>query len=526
MRLLSCAALAVVLVHASVVCGQTLQFTDVTAQAGLNAPFAFAMTGVPPDMLSMPAGGAVGDFNRDGWPDVFVLCGGHRPDALFINNGDGTFTDQAASWGVAVAHLGVGAAVGDYNHDGWPDIYVTSFGDPNSTGAPGQHKLYRNNGDGTFTDVAAAAGVAWTSLSMPDGWSAAWGDYDHDGDLDLAVAGWMNGSGGNKLFRNNGDGTFTDVTSVLNFDMTPVRGFAPRFCDMDGDLWPELLWVADFETSKYFINNRDGTFTEYTQPAGVGLDTNGMGQTVGDFDNDGRIDWYVTSIWRSPTIGGNMLYMNQGNHSYQELSRTAGVNDGGWGWGTVAVDLNHDGWLDIVETNGWWSGHVGEMNRVFLNNADGTFSEVAASVGMTFTGQGRGLVSLDYDRDGDMDILVFANDGNLALYRNDLSGPDTHWLEVRLDTSQRSDLPPDGIGARIEVTAGGLKQVRLIDGGSNYLSNSEPIAHFGLGASTTVQHVRVFWPDGTVTQRTRVPADRRITLRPLGRQTPRRVVFP
>lgn len=236
---------------------QVLQFSDRTAQAGLTAVNTVAPPPVSETWL-MTGGAAVGDFNNDGWQDVFVLGGPGAPDKLYINNHDGTFTDQAAAWGVAATHWGVGVAVGDFNNDGWLDIYVTSWG---TDGYSCQHKLYRNNKNGTFTDVAEIAGVQSTcnSLYVADGFGTAFGDYDLDGHLDLAVAGWLPGTGSNRLFHNNGDGTFNDTTAALNLDMTNEHGYSPRFLDMNGDGYPELLWVGDFGTSVYFINNKDGT---------------------------------------------------------------------------------------------------------------------------------------------------------------------------------------------------------------------------------------------------------------------------
>ncbi len=384
-------------------------FIEAATDAGLamtHAPFQSAQWAI----VVMTAGGAVGDFNNDGWQDLFVVSGGTEPDKLFINDGDGTFTDQAAAWGLTDQHRGVGAAVGDYNNDGWQDIYVTSLGLITAPVTTGAHRLYRNDAGTGFTEVAAAAGVNTTSTTQPDGFGSAFGDYDLDGDLDLFVAGWEFNSAGNRLFRNNGDGTFTDVTVAAGVLDLSVHGFAPHFVDMDGDRYPELLLAADFGTSRYFVNDGDGTFTDYTTESGTGLDGNGMGQAVGDINNDGLFDWYVSSIRTENTsLGtGNMLYLNLGGHSYTEISVAAGANDGGWGWGTVAVDLFHDGLVDLVETNGWPSDEwVNEQAKVFANNGDLTFDEIAPTCGFSHIGQGRGLVNFDADNDGDQDFVVF-----------------------------------------------------------------------------------------------------------------------
>lgn len=510
-------ALTTVVVGAVCLSGraQTVQYLEHTAACGIDASY-----GLPLSVGALPmyGGGSAGDFNRDGWQDLYIPLGGAGPDKLYINNRDGTFTDQAADWGVAATCLSIAGAVGDYNHDGWPDLYVTSFGN-GTTRQPGAHRLYRNNGDGTFTDVADAAGVRFTSPSAGDGFSAAWGDYDLDGDLDLAVAGWFENSGGNKLFRNNGDETFTDVTaSAILFDMMPVRGFTPRFVDMNRDRYPELLWIADYRTSRYFINNANGTFTEHTAASNVGIETNGMGQTIGDFNNDGRLDWYVTSIFSDGgPIGnpnGNMLYINQGGDVYSELSRVAHVNNGGWGWGTVAVDLNHDGWLDIVENNGWWTiEFVGEPMYAWLNVGTGMdYTNAGPAIGLADAYDGRGMLNFDMENDGDQDLVFFSWSEPVRVYRSSLLGTSANWLRVLLDTADRPDLAPDGIGSRVTVRAGGLTQVRHLDGGGNYLSQSETSAHFGLASALTIAELRIRWASGEQSTFRDLPVNQTITI--------------
>ncbi len=453
-------------------------------------------------LVNMTSGGVVGDFDNDGDQDIFIVVGGGTPDALYINDGTGHFTDQAAAWGVAVKHMGLAAAVGDYDNDGWLDIFVTSCGLAGSQPAPGKHRLYRNTGRGHFAEAAVAAGVNTASPIKCDGMGAAWGDYDLDGDLDLFVAGWLPNAGGNRLFRNNGNGTFTDVTTVAGMSFAGVYGFSPRFIDMDGDRYPELLLAADFHTSRYYRNNGDGTFSNLTATCGAGIDDNGMGQTVGDFDNDGTLDWYVTSVYSTgnPEVPGtgNMLYRGTGTHLFTEGSIAAGVNNGNWGWGTAAVDLDHDGWLDLLETNGWsaYPEFVNSPSRVWINQHDGTFVDKAASNGLWHTLLGRGLLTADFDNDGDRDVLIFASREKPKLYRNDLPRtPDTHALTIRLDTRDAIRLAPNGIGAKILVTTGAGTQQRVIEAGTNFQSQDELSAHFGLGAATSAD-VRILWPDG------------------------------
>lgn len=468
-----------------------ISFTEVTDAAGLTHTHTLT-----PAMAAniMIAGGAVGDFDRDGWPDLFVLGGGGVPDRLFLNQGDGTFVDAAAAWGIDQPHHGVGAAAGDYDGDGWLDLYVTSFGPASGSPQPGMHRLYRNEQGQGFTEVAAAAGVAWSSLLVPDGYSPAFGDYDLDGDLDLFVTGWEFLSDGNRLFRNEGDGTFTDVTVAAGVYEPNAKGFVPTFADLDGDRWPELLLIADSGTSKYFQNNGDGTFSKPGNPPSMGS-LNGMGCAVGDFDEDGLLDFYATSIAWSAGVG-NMFWRNLGAHTYAEEAGLRGVQDGGWGWGTLQADLDLDGWLDLVETNGWTGNFTGIPTRIFQNQGDGFFVDVAASAGMDHDGQGRGLARLDYDRDGDFDLVIFSNQEPLRFYRNDSLGG--AGVQIEFDTSAHPGLAPDGYGTRLEFVRGGSLAVRYLDGGPSYLATSELLVEYGLGSAGALDEVRILWADGSM----------------------------
>ncbi|MDH3626510.1 MAG: CRTAC1 family protein [Acidobacteriota bacterium] len=504
------------------VCGPSfaasVAFSDQTVSAQL-----IYSPGSPLDMDSkeMYHGGSVGDFNRDGWPDLFLLGGGMVADALFINDGDGTFTNEAIAWGVDFVHRGRGSTVGDYNNDGWPDLYVTSGGDLGGADRLGQHRLYENNGNGTFTERGVAAGVNESSSLYATATGAAFGDYDLDGDLDLFVCGWeamschINPCEQNRLFQNQGNGTFTDVTVAAeianNFD-----GFSPRFVDMNGDRYPELIVAADYRTSRYFVNDGDGTFTNATGPSGTGEDDNGMGTTVADFNRDGLPDWYVTSIWRDGSFqDGNYLYVNQGSDTYSILPETSGARDGGWGWGTEAIDFDHDGWVDLIETNGWWetTEWTGETSYLYRNNGDLTFTEVQNGSGFSHLGAGRSVLTLDYDRDGDMDVVVTSHAEPVQLFRNDISGVDANWIELALDTSADAGLAPDGYGAKITATTGGVTQSFWLNGGASYLGRSQAVAHFGLGAATTVD-IDIEWSDGTTTSMPGVAVNQILTATP------------
>ena len=451
------------------------------------------------------AGGAVGDFNNDGFQDIFFPVGGGSPDRLFINNGDGTFTNQAAAYGVALTHRSTAAAVADYNNDGWLDIFETSLG-PASNNAPGANKLYRNNGDGTFTNVAATAGVAFASPTVPDGFGAAWGDYDLDGDLDLAVSGWFSASA-NRIFRNNGDGTFTDVTIAIGAStiLSNLNGFSPRFADMNGDRYPEINWVGDFGTSRYLVNDGDGTFTNRTNTAGMAQDGTEMGSTIADFNRNGLFDIYVT------TISSNNLYMNNGNNTFTNRASTAGVTNTGWGWGTVAIDFDHDTKVDIVATT--QSGRQWAF-RNMGNNASNVpqFQDVTSASGLSSNLSGRGLANFDYDNDGDQDLVFFMRSGPLTLFRNDQSGANNNWIRVFLDGSGVDDIPPNGIGSVVKVTIGSTTLMGRVDGGSNFLSQSELSAHFGLGGAGVIDELRVEWSNGDVTVMTNVPVNQTLNI--------------
>ncbi len=514
-----------------------LSFTDITFRAGLIG-FRYAHDDAIPEMTGS---GVIADLNADGWQDVFFLSGGvQQPDALFLNNGDGTFSERGAAAGLAHVHRGMAAAVGDIDADGRLDLFVSSLGS-GFLAQRGAHRLYRNEGndvDGTplFTEIARAAGVNETSPRAADGMGANFGDYDLDGDLDLFVTGYHIGTQGNVLFANDGRGRFDNVTRAAGLADLETRGFMPVFADMDGDRYPELLIAGDYQTSLYLQNNGDGTFSDRTAASGTGLDGNGMGSVVADVNNDGLPDWYVTAVMSAggSVVGGtgNMLYLNRGAGVFEERATDAGVDDGGWGWGVVAVDVNHDGLLDLVTTNGWNRPNMdGELEwivdptRLFLNQGVGpdgvpSYVDVAADTGLRHDGQGRGMVHFDLDNDGDQDLLIFNQLGPMTLYRNDLTGPHTHWLRVFLDTGGAAEeraLPPDGFGSRISLLAGGNWQHRSIGSGGGFLGTSELSAHFGLGAATRGDQLRIEWPDGSSTVLHDIAADATITVTPSGK---------
>jgi hypothetical protein len=489
---------------ATAAAGQTLSFSNQTAAAGINVKYV-------PGAINNPnylAPCVCGDFDGDGWQDLFLPSGGgtNGADKLYINQGDGTFQDQAAAWGLGTPLPGLGTGAGDYDGDGFLDL-------DESVAALSQNHLFHNNGNGSFTNVASAAGVPGAAN---DSYSIAFGDYDLDGDLDLFQGGFSTHA--SRLYRNNGNGSFSNVTTAaqLSTGLNAVFCFASHFVDMDGDHYPELLISGDFHTSRYFHNEGNGTFTNATASSGTSLDENGMGGTVGDFNRDGRIDWYVTSIDSAitPNWTGNKLYLNNGGNSYTEVAAAAGVQHGSYGWGTVGVDFNHDRWLDIAETNGSQetSEYIGIRSFLWLNDGDGTYTESSLATGFNDLDQGRGMLAFDYDNDGDEDLVVAGNKEFAKLWRNDLSGPNTHWLKVRLDTSADHALAPDGCGSLVRVTANGVQQTAVMYVGDNLQSQSELLVHFGLGAETVASEVRVEWNDGRVTTLSNVPVDQTLTI--------------
>lgn len=523
MRLLRCprvdpSALAAVaaLTTAAASAAQSIQLVDASAESGLlgqhlpHAPGYFLAD-------EWIAGGlAVGDFDRDGWPDVFVLGGGGVPDQLFMNQGNGTFLNRASQRGVAAIHCGGSAAVLDYDRDGRLDLYVTSSGMANDNhGQVGRHKLYRNIGTG-FVDVAFSAAVRHGSFSFPNPTGIAVGDVDLDGDLDMFVSAWRPQANGNRLFTNLGDGTFLDRLVPAQVATPNSWWFQGRFADVDGDAWPELLVAGDFGTSRYFVNDRDGTFSDQTAVSGTGLDENGMGQAFGDLDRDGLLDWYVTSIhYEDPPAGfrnGNMLYRGIAPHRFLEEGADRGCEDGGWGWGAVAVDLDQDGWEDLVEVNGRNAGEwANEGGKVFRNLGGGVFEEISQACGFAEPGDHRSIAWLDFDRDGDLDLVVQANAGAVRLHRNDSPGAG-RWLQVEFDASTNPRIAPDGFGTRVIARAGKQEWMRVMDGSPSYLATSELMVHFGLGDVEVLDELEIWWPRGQVQRLHDVATNQRLLL--------------
>lgn len=491
-------------------------FGDVTVRAGLDTE-QYVITD-PPDprgLIYMSGGAAIGDYDADGHPDLYVTRF-DTPHALQRNTGTGTFTDVTESVGLGALTTGNGAAWGDVDNDGDLDLYVTAIFDT-------RFYLFINDGEGQFSEEGVSRGAAVEGPDIHFGQSVCFGDYDLDGYLDLHVCEWRRNDlnplmapSNSRLLRNLGalePGHFEDTTVAAGLDLSGVHftgavfSFASTFTDLDQDGWPDLAITGDFGTSRLFWNDHDGSFTDGTLAAGVGTDENGMGSALGDYDGDGRLDWFVTSIYDPPCefmpcgwgYTGNRLFRNLGGRLFEDATDAAGVRDGSWGWGAAFFDYDNDGDLDLAQTNGidFAEDPKDEMfnddpMRFWVNLGAGSMAESANRLGITDTGNGKGLVYLDYDTDGDVDLFVCNNSAVPVLYAN-RSKKNNGWLRVETVGLSGSQ----GIGARItvQVDIDGPTQVREVTCGSHFLGQSETVAHFGLGpGDNRVNEVSVYWP--------------------------------
>lgn len=531
-------------------------FSDITHAAGLDKFHHVSGTREKATILETPGSGvALLDYDNDGWLDIYLLNGSTfaalkgeeaPPRAmLFHNNHDGTFTDVTAKAGVANERWGFGVAVADYDHDGWPDIYVSNFG---------KNRLYHNNHDGTFTDVAEKAGVAL------GGWStgATWGDYDRDGKLDLFVPGYVKfdpasppiaGKGGippgfcqfrgvnvmcgprglpgegDHLFHNVGDGTFTDVSVKAGVaDPRGYYGLSSVFVDVDDDGWPDLLVANDSVPKFLYRNKHDGTFEDISYLSGFALNDEGreqaaMGIAVGDYNRDGRVDFCVTNF----SDDYNTLYRNDGDASFSDVSYAAGIANATipfLGWGTGFLDYDNDGLSDLFFANGHvypgvdkqdWGTTWGQRPLLFRNEDGSKFTEVPATTGTGLADvvSARGAAFGDLFNDGHIDVVLNVMDSPPVLLRNVVHNGN-HWLTLKLIGARKS--PRDAIGAKVFVTAAGVRQRADVFSGGSYSSTSDPRVHFGLGTATRIDNVEILWPDGSK-EEAQVPAvDRVLTV--------------
>jgi len=492
-------------------------FANVTASSGIDHEFSI-VTANTSDPAEMGGGLSAADFDRDGLIDLYFVGGDGAPNALYRNDGNNQFSDVANGLGLDATHLGSGPAFADIDGDGDLDLFV---------GSVENHPkyLFRNDGN-QFTNVLANSGIV---LRAENTISAGFSDYDMDGDLDLVLAHWGNDPQPDTetLWQNNGDGTFTSasIPSGIADQLITQTGlpglfdytFAPMLSDIDRDGDPDILFASDFTTSKIFLNNGDATFTDITD-RNVVKDRNGMGSAAGDYDNDGDMDWFVTSIFETsqgadPNIG-NRLYRNDGNGVFTDVTDAAGVADGGWGWGVCFEDFDNDGDLDIFHVNGWEqidprdaggpNDFTFDQIRYFESQGDGTFVEAAQGAGLIDTGQGRGVACFDSDRDGDLDLVITNNQPvkSVVIYRNELGGTN-HYLTVKLNGS---GVNTDAIGAMIEISDGSRTQIREIRAGNHFVSQNPAEAHFGLGAAMSVD-ITITWPDGTQKSLDAIAAD-------------------
>jgi len=524
--LASCSQLRALTAQTGAAVSPGFRFTDVTSSAGIHFQHNSGSFGGKFLPETLGSGCAFLDYDRDGWPDILLINGadwpGHKKNRstlrLYHNNGNGTFTDVTVRAGLDVEMYGMGVAVGDYNNDGFPDILITCVG---------QNRLFRNTGKGTFVDVTNGSG-----LGKREGFStsALWFDYDRDGLLDLFVCNYVKWSpehdvfcsldGKHKsyctpeayrgatcwLFHNRGDGTFEDVTAASGIFDSSSKSLGVALFDDNHDGWPDLLVANDTQPNKLYRNQHNGTFKDVAVEAGLAFSSEGkaragMGVDVADFDNSGTSGVAITNF-DNEMIG---LYRMSGK-SFEDIAPQSGVgiaSRNSLGFGCSFLDVNLDGWLDFAVANGHIDetvrnirGNVGyaQPPQLFLNRGKGSFRDVAAEVGGGFDlpKVGRGLAYADFDRDGDLDLLLTTNNGPAYLYRNDLLGGNRS-IRFRLVGTKSNR---DAIGALVRVFAGGLAQSRLVKGGSSYLSQSELPVTFGLEKQDRIERAVIDWPSG------------------------------
>ena len=522
-------------------------FRDITAQAGIHFTHnngAFGKKWLPE---TMGPGCAFIDYDNDGWPDILLVNGqdwpGHPPHLaksgattpkLYHNNHNGTFTDVTVKSGLGISLFGLGAAVGDYDNDGFDDIFIT---------AVGQSRLFHNNRNGTFTDVTKTAGL-WGPNEFST--SAAWFDYDRDGKLDLVVSNYVQWSeqgdlyctldGTHKsyctpesykgtslrLWHNLGDGRFEDATRKAGLNDPTSKSLGVAILDYNNDGWPDLLIANDTQPNKLYLNKKNGTFEEHAVGAGIafsedGIARAGMGVDAADYDRSGSASLIITNFSNQMLS----LYHNEGNGLFvdeaprSEVGRASLVT---LGFGCFFFDYDNDGWPDIFIADGHIENEIERVQKrvtyaepphLFRNLGNGKFEEVTAKMGAGFAAPkvARGAAFADINNDGALDILVLTNGGPAHLYRNE--GGTNQSLRVKLVGTKSNH---DGIGAIVRVTAGSDKQWLMMKSGSSYLSQSELVLTFGLGSKTKADTVEIQWPSGQVDKLSNVASGQTVTI--------------
>jgi hypothetical protein len=525
-----------------------VKFTDIRKRAGITFLQDSTQTEEKLYLETMGTGVAWLDYDQDGLMDLYFVQSGptdlYKPDhpmrsALYHNNGDGTFTDVTEKTGVAAEnHYGQGVAVGDYDNDGYPDIYVTGYGSA---------ILYHNNGDGTFTDVTKKAGVGdegnWST-------SAAWIDYDKDGYLDLVVTNYIEWSFKNnlwcgehrpgyrsychpgnykgqktKLYHNNHDGTFSDVSDSSGVGKPEAKGMGVVVADFNNDGWPDIAIANDSWPNFLFINKHDGTLQDVSFISGLAASEDGryeagMGIDAADVDGDGWQDVYITHL----DFELNRLYHNNRDGTFSDVTFSSGIGNKAIllsGVSMKFLDYDNDGWPDILQINGAMVDNVQlyhsevtykEPLLMFHNLGKGQFEKIAdGALGPDFSRPiaGRGLATADFDNDGDIDVVTNNRGDYPSLLRND-GGNANHWLEVLLIGTKSNR---DGVGASLKITAGDFVHVEQSKGGMSYMSASDPRILFGLGKHTKIDSLEITWPSGQIDRLKDLPSDKIIAIK-------------
>ncbi len=506
-----------------------VQFTNVTKAAGIHFVHFKGNKGISTILEEAGPGVGVADYDGDGWMDFYIVNGRDLynrgitvQNALFRNNRDGTFTDVTSKAGVGGNAYGLGCVWGDYDNDGFPDLYVTQYG---------KCILYHNNGDGTFTDVTDQAGVAATELGTVFHTGATFFDYDRDGFLDLYVGGYANflpssqrtcmigygvktscrptvyGGSPGILYHNNGNGTFTNVTKTTGIFMPNGLNLSVGAGDFDNDGWVDLFVANDGLETYLFHNNHNGRFSEEALPRGVAITASGnpmaaMCISLGDYNNDSTLDLYISDF----QLASDHLWRNDGKGYFDEVSRLSGIAEATrnvLSFGGGFFDYDNDGWLDIFIANGHVYPEVEivspevrykQINSLFHNQSNERFADVAKLSGDAFSipSSGRGVGFADFDNDGNMDLIV-GNDGDPPLLAHNQGGTGNHFVNLKLVGTKSNR---DAMGTRIKLLAGKYSQIREVAGGGSYLSQSDLRCHFGLGKETQVEQIEVFWPSG------------------------------